>query len=346
MKKKLFFIFAVIMFSLSIVCVKAKDTDIKISNGLFSIYLPEKAEGTYSLQKKSGGIYVYDKASKKAGFGGFVFGVKAYKNPADHAMMPGGRKLGELVDKKGNIYDMVLDQPTDVQYDYIRGESDSYKLLYNLAETVRIEGIKGNIYYKNQGMKGKDLYKEVLEKHIKAVKEKWDSEKLEEEDMSYMYNVIASSNKNPLEKIGYTYYDTNGDGIEELLIGEIAQGDWKGVVYDIYTMIDRKKEHVVSGGSRNRYYVCDGSFICNEYSAGADESGMNVYTLIENSTELFPQVGFKYDGYTNKKNPWFISYNIEENDWENVTEQKYKERKSTFDKYERFDYTPLAEIKN
>ena len=157
--------------------------------------------------------------------------------------------------------------------------------------------------------------------------------------MSYMYNLT--------DKIGYAYYDVNVDGIDELLIGEIADGAWQGVIYDMYTMVNREPKHVISGGSRNRYYVCDGSFVCNEYSSGAGESGVRVYNLVENSTELFPQVSFKYDSYTNPKQPWFLSYGNEANDdkWENISEEKFRERKQVFEKYERFDFTPINSIK-
>ena len=318
----------------------------KVSNGLFSIALPKETKGLYTVKKKSNGIYIYDKTSKKAGFGGFAFGIKAYKNPSDHAEMPGGRKLGELVDKKRTLYDIVLIQPTDVQYDYVKGEADSYHTLYKLADKIdnNISGKGQSVYYNKQGMLGKNLYKEIIKKHITAVKEKWDSTKLENENMSYMYNVITSSQKNPMSKIGYTYYDVNKDGIEELLIGEIADGEWKGVIYDMYTMVNRKPAHVVSGGSRNRYFACDDAFICNEYSSGALESGWRVYILVENSTELFPQVGFKYDGYKDSKNPWFISYNFTEDKWENVSEETFKERKKVFDRYERFDYVPFSRV--
>ncbi len=310
-----------------------------VKNKLFSITLPEELKGTFEVVKEKDKISVYHKESKKAGFGGFTFGIKAYASPSYHAMLPGGKKIGELVDKNGILYDVVLKHPTDVQYNYINSAEapKSFKLLYNLGEMVNIQGIKGSVYYKNQGMKGEDLYRNILEKHITAIEEKWDSSKLEKENMSYMYNIIE-----PKEKIGYAYYDVNVDGIEELLIGEIADGDWKGVVYDIYTMVDRKPQHVISGGTRDRYYVCDDSFICNEYSSGALESGMRVYNLVENSTELFPQVLFKYDEYTNPEKPWFISYSDEK--WENVPETKFNERKKTFEKYERFDFIPLNTI--
>ena len=317
--------------------VLAKDKIFK--NKLFSISMPEELDGVYEVKTEKDKISFYHKASKKAGYGGFAFGIKAYKNPADHAVLPGSRKLGELKDKKGNIYDIVLKHPTDVQYNYIKSPEPpkTFKQLYDLGDGVNIKGVNGFVYHKNQGMKGEDLYKEVLQKHITAVNEKWDSAKLEKENMSYMYHII------PKNKIGYAYYDINADGIDELVVGEIAEGEWKGVIYDIYTMVNRKPKHVISGGTRDRYYVCDDAFVCNEYSSGAEESGVVVYNLVENSTELYPQVSFKYDGYANAENPYFIAYSNDK--WENVPEKTYDERKKVFEKYERFNFIPLMKDK-
>ena len=327
-------------------CYAQENKNIKFSNKYFSIQIPENARGKYQVKKEKDRISIFDKSSKKAGYGGFAFGIKVYKNPADHAMMPGAIKLGELVDKKGTVYDVVLKQPTDVQCDYVKGCAESYYLLYNLADNIgkNINGVKGSKYTYKGGTKGEDLYKDILKKHLKALNEKWDSAKLEQENMSYMYNVLAQADKNIKDKVGYIYYDTNGDGIDELLIGEIAQGNWKGVVYDLYTMVDRKPVHVISGGSRDRYYVCDNVFICNEFSGGADLSGVHVTILVENSTELFPQVYFKYDGYENSKNPWFLKYGSDD-DWKNVSQKVYDDRIKVFEKYERFDYIPFSTFK-
>ena len=326
--------------------------DTIIKNKLFSISVPEEMKGFYRTEIKKDSISFFDKDSAKAGFGGFAFGIKAYKNPADHSVLPGSRKIGELTDKKGNLYDMVLKHPTDVQYDYTKSSlpPDAYKALYEYGDSARIQGVKGSIYYKNRGMKGQDLYNDILSKHVQAIISKRDSDWLEKHEMSYMYNVVSQGVKkgeNVLDKIGYVYYDVNYDGIEELLIGEISEGEWKGVVYDIYTMVNREPKHVVSGGERNRYYVCDDSFICNEYSSGANESGTLVYILVENSTELYPQVSFKYDAYTNPDKPWFITYGnaLNEDSWKNVDEKELKERKSVFDRYIRFDYMPLSTLK-
>ena len=51
------------------------------------------------------------------------------------------------------------------------------------------------------------------------------------------------------------------------------------------------------------------------------------------------KISFKYDGYTNPKKPWFLSYS--DNKWENVSEEAFNERKKTFEKYERFNFIPL-----
>ena len=323
-----------------------KHEQINISNGFFSFYVPVRLREQYIVKKTKYGIYMYDKPSKEAGFGGFAFGLQMFKNPSDHAMMPGSKKVGEFEDRKGVVYDMVLHHPTDVQYDYVNQKSPSYDFLYNYADIVVKNIMPKNKckYYYRRGTKGEDLYGGILNKHITAINEKWDSAKLESENMSYMYNVIAASHKNVLEKVGYAYYDVNGDGIDELFIGEIADGAWKGIVYDMYTMVNRKPVHVISGGTRNRYYACDDFFVCNEYSGGANESGLRVYILTENSTELYPQVGFKYDGYTNRENPWFISYDFVNDNWKEVKEDFYIQQKSTFDRYERFDYIPLKTL--
>jgi len=47
-------------------------------------------------------------------------------------------------------------------------------------------------------------------------------------------------------------------------------------------MVNRIPKHVISGGARNRFYVCNETFICNEYSSGALENGIRIYNLVEN----------------------------------------------------------------
>ena len=146
---------------------------ITVHNRMFSIGLPRDLKGAYKTKIKKDYILVYHDASRKAGFGGFAFGIKAYYDRSQYAVSPGTKKIGELTDKKGRLYDMVLIQPTDVQYDYTKGKiPDSFKRLYELGNSVNINGVKGTKYYKAQGTKGKDLYKNVLKSYIDAVRKK------------------------------------------------------------------------------------------------------------------------------------------------------------------------------
>ncbi len=319
-----------------------------VSNGLFSITLPKEDEGIFDAEVSDNRISIYDKEAKDAGFGGYAFDVAAYKEPSEYA---GGMdvKVGEFTAADGTLYDIALQYPSDVQYDYTKytdGMPESYKRLYEGAEDIAktLTGtVEGGSFVWGAGTKGEELYQEVLDKYVTAITEGWDANKLEEEHMSSMYYAIASgSGKNVLDAVGYACFDTNHDGIDELLIGEISDGDFKGVVYDIYTMVDRKPAHVLSGWDRCRYFALKSGMIVNEYSGGAGMTGLNVFDIEPNSTNLFMQVEFKEDEYENEEQPFFISFDEGET-WENVTEEEFREFKSRFEDYERFDYVPLSE---
>ena len=316
-------------------------------NEIFTITMPEDLDGKYVIESRKNGYYVYDKEAKDAGFGGFAFSVFAYEKPSEYA---GGMdmKVGEIRKDDKTLYDVVIEYPSDVQYDYTKYEDEmpeSYEKLYNGAEDIvkTLKSSQGDLVW-GAGCDGKDMYSEVIEKHIKAIEEKWDSNKLEEEEMSPEYNAIrVATGGAALDGVGYAFYDTNNDGIDELLIGEIAEGDLKGTVYDIYTMIDRSPAHVVSGSARDRYYAMEHGMICNEYSSGADNSGWQSYDIEPNTANLMPQLGVKMDGYENKDKPWFVDYGDPE-EWENIDEEQFDEFKSRFE-YVRFDFTPLSEYK-
>lgn len=314
-------------------------------NEIFDITMPDELEGKYVIESRRNGYLVYDKEAKEADFGGFAFSVFAYGEPKDYA---GGMdmKVGEIRNGEDTLYDVVIEYPSDVQYDYTKyqdGMPESYEALYKGAEDiVKTLAPKGEgEFVWGAGCEGKDMYAEVIDKYVTAIEEKWDSNKLEEEDMSPEYNAVnVATGGDAIDNIGYTFYDVNNDGIDELLIGEIAEGDLKGTVYDIYTMVDREPVHVLSGSARDRYYALEGGLIVNESSSGADDSEWQSYDIEPNTANLLPQLGVKMDGYEDKDNPWFVNYGDEEN-WESISEEDFTEYKSRFE-YIRFDFTPLA----
>ncbi|MCR5106546.1 MAG: hypothetical protein K6B28_00125 [Lachnospiraceae bacterium] len=324
-----------------------------VSNGIFSITLPGDAKGTFVAETDERSVYVYDKEAREGDFGGFAFGVSVYKEPSEYA---GGMdtKVGEYTSSDGTLYDVVMEFPSDVQYDYVKyqdGMPKTYARLYEGAKDIVKTSFKpedGGTFVWEGGVKGEDLYKEVLEKYVKAINEEWDAEKLESEEMTTMLVSVASAGNNALDTIGFAYKDVNVDGIEELLIGEIAEGDWKGTVYDVYTMADRKPVHVLSGWDRNRYYALEYSLMVNEYSGGAGESGYVIFDIEPNTGKIWYQLSLKYSEYDDPDNPWFISYDFTDDgewtNWENVTEEEFNDRLSSFTDYVRFDFTPLSSL--
>ena len=333
--------------------VNEKTSSGKIENEVFEVMVPERFDGMYDVDVNDHTINFYDKECKNEGNPGWIFGIQIFENPDDWAFGP-VVKYGELKLNNGKLYDVVISYPSESQWGFREDGwqkemparyKSFYDARYEIAATVC--GKNGEKISVGAGAKGEYLYQNELNKHLTAIKEAWDATKLEEENMSTMYVVIAGSDNNALDKVGYAYRDINNDGIDELLIGEIADGDWKGIIYDIYTMVDRKPVHVVSGWDRNRYFDYEDSLIVNEYSGGANESGVIVYSLGGNTKELFMQLAFKYDGYTDEKNPWFESYTKENDDikWEPSTEEKFNELQNRYSKHVDPGYKAFSTIK-
>ena len=318
-----------------------------LSNTIFEVKVPERFDGEFYTKVKDNSIDFYDKECVKEGFNGWLFGISAFEEPDEWAGGP-VEKVGELKLNSGKKFDIVVVYPTETQFGVDRDMPEKYKSFYDarfeIAENVY--GLGGEKISIGSGTKGENLYKDEIEKHITALKENWDASKLENENMSTMYALMSSGDGNVLDKVGYAYKDLNVDGIEELIIGEVGSNP-ESEMFDVYTMVNGKAEHVLSGWDRNRYYSYSSGLIVNEYSGGADLSGVDVYALTSNSTELFPQLSFKYDGYTDAEKPWFIAYvkNAEEWDYKPADEAEFNELQERFSKHDKIDFKPLSSVK-
>ena len=290
-------------------------TDNVIDCDLFELTMPDDLAGLFEAQVSEDSISIYHKESVDAGFGGHVFTVWARKIPLEFSGGP-YIKVGEIVDKDGNLYDVVEGLPSEVQWDYNEEEPADFEALDNAKNDIiaGIKGINGATYMHGAGMKGEDLYSYRLKIMYEDVKNAKDASELEEKGYSPEYYVMTDGGKD-MSAIGYGYFDVNLDGIDELFVGDKETG----MIFDIYTITDRDIAQVVSGSARNRYGALSSGFIINEYSSGADESGWSVYNLESNSTEMVLQWAVKYDGYTDSKNPWFLSYDLET--WEPISEK-------------------------
>ena len=341
MLKKFFALIFIFVCTIS-VCSLVKATE--ISNNYFSLILPDDIKDAYIISKENDGISIFEKVSAKSNQGGFAFAIRLYKYPSDYIGFPGVQKLGELTTPKGVIYDVVFMRPSEAFCS--DGQEEIFNRIIESGSNAKISGVNGNKYEKGKGMKGEELYGEILKKYVKAFTEKWDDDsKYESEGMGFMYYTMAQKNINLLDKIGYAYYDINSDGIDELFIGEITKGKDKGIVYDIYTIVDRKPIHVLSGGDIDKIFVCNDWFICNESSLTKKDSNLNVYGLNQNSAKIFIHVTFSYNADNKKLCPYALSQRATDK-WECLSKKEFKEERNIYGKaYKRFDFIPFRDFK-
>lgn len=114
-------------------------------------------------------------------------------------------------------------------------------------------------------------YDEVIELYIRAIKERWDSDKISEFGFE-PYCFISS-----LEKDGYILKDLDQDGSDELIIlsrGSLESSRYpnEDMLYAVYTMKNGKPIRVLDSWTRSRNYLCADGGIYNEGSDGASYS--------------------------------------------------------------------------
>lgn len=335
----------VILILISCFCLDAlANNGTVISNNFFSFTMPIETNGTYNVDKFDNGIFIKEKVSDEAQLIGFAFGLKIYKNPEEYVGFDGYKKIGELTNKKGVIYDMVLVRPSDVELAEGQEVQENFDRLYKVGDSVEIKGVNGSIYVKGKGMMGKDLYGEILKKYRKAFIEKWDLKKCENENLGQVYynHIKASPNTDLMTEIGYAYYDINSDGIEELIIGTNRNN--KSYIYDIYTMVNRKPAHVTSGDDLNNLFICNDYFLCDQYLQNDTENVLSVYSIEKNSTKQVFHLALKYNSDKKAKPRWATCYDNQFR-WVPITKKEYNQDFKIYTKnYKKFDFTPFSEF--
>ena len=114
-------------------------------------------------------------------------------------------------------------------------------------------------------------YDEVIELYIRALKERWNSDKISE--FGFEPCCFVSS----MESDGYLLKDLDGDGNDELIILPRSSLDGGNVeycemLYAVYTMKNGKPIRVLDSWTRSRNYLCADGGIYNEGSDGASYS--------------------------------------------------------------------------
>lgn len=214
--------------------------------------------------------------------------------------------MGYIQDKYEN-YDYEI---IDNKFCLFEADSENETILLELEivnnKTIKYKGMEYS-FYQNLGQAycmnntGYPQYDEILEKMVDIrlkygnngdayVKEGLSSQ------WSFGYSFIRG---------GFYLTDLDGDGIDEMLLGENADGAWCGVVYEIYTIKDGKAIKLCEGAARDRYYLCAGNKVFNEGCGGASNSVHAAY-VVDNG-ELIGEKYVLFDSYYDEENPWFLT---------------------------------------
>lgn len=318
----------------------ASAADGVISTDLFEITIPEEFSGIYDTEVSPGVISVYHKESKDAGFGGLIFSIWAREMPSKEVGGP-YVKIGELSGSDGKRYEVVLGQATEVQWDYNKEMPEDFSKLYDAKDSIieNIVATNGGTFMYGAGKKGEDLYGYKLAQIAEAINAGVDAGALEELGLSpEYYSLMSSDPETALDKIGYAFFDTDVDGVDELFLGDIEFG----AIYDVFTMVDGDPTQVLTGSARDRYYIYGDNFLCNEYSGGAGDFGWNLYALESNSTETVLQYGYRYNSYEDEEKPWFRTYDGEA--FDPVTEEEYNDaEKQKEESIKNVEFKPLSD---
>ncbi len=169
-------------------------------------------------------------------------------------------------------------------------------------------------------------YDDLIKNVTDGIKKGLTQEDAESLDISSVFCYEPTS----VETRGYLRRDLDGDGIEELILGDSGQNDDDDIIYDIYTIKDGEMVHTLMGWERNYYFLCTNGTLANVASGGASLYGTRYYTYTgqmitaETTDGLIESV--TYDGDRDANNPWFYCSTKDYNqDAEPITEERANE---------------------
>ena len=112
------------------------------------------------------------------------------------------------------------------------------------------------------------------------------------------------------------------------------------VIYDLYTYVEGKTEHVITGGERNAYYLTAEHEIVNVGSNGAASTIHSFYIYSMGNLIVVERVFF--DANQDPENPWFKGYAEAVEDADPISEE---EANTIIDSYPTVEIpcTPITE---
>ncbi len=145
------------------------------------------------------------------------------------------------------------------------------------------------------------MYGNILSLYKRALSEEWEYDVLKENKLNYMCR-YHNHKGTGLDAIGYTFYDINSDGIEELIVGEI-----EGLIFDVYTYQDEQAILIAQSAERGWYNICEDGKLSTTGSSGAATTFYEFYVLEAGAKELKYIECVAFDSNLNPDNPYFYT---------------------------------------
>lgn len=146
-------------------------------------------------------------------------------------------------------------------------------------------------------------FKAILDLYYTALSEGWGPSAMMENGLNYM---LAYSEGDALQNIGFYVADMDGDGVEELAIGDRSENPFLlNMVYEFYVLQGDEAVERMSSSERNRYYFCDDNTVINVGSSNAMHS-VTVYYRLENSDLCYLDAVI-FDSKADPDHSWFYT---------------------------------------
>lgn len=159
-----------------------------------------------------------------------------------------------------------------------------------------------------------NVYPQQIRRYHTAISQQWDDMTYLDSDMSTL--VARYYDGKPLDNVGFTFMDLDGDGIWELIIGAILNAELDPLVFEIWKLQDGEPVLLAQSGSHNRYYLqyaeAENKWTV-AYEAENGAANHAVYSLELVNGEFKVIRGMVFDAIANEENPWFETYDL---DWD------------------------------
>ena len=158
------------------------------------------------------------------------------------------------------------------------------------------------------------VYAQQIERYYTAISQQWDETACFDHELSPL--VTSYYDGKPLDNVGFTFMDLDGDGIWELIIGAIRNAEQDPLVFEIWALKNDEPVMLVQSGSHNRYYLQyaeEDNLWSVAYEAENGAANHAVYYLQLFEGEFSVTQGVIFDAAADEENPWFMTYDL---DWD------------------------------